>query len=167
MIGGEVYEVLETICQPQNAFFDVIGCDMLKSLQPTRWPIALIVNTKPAPQPGHWCAFFMKSEQSPIEFFDAFCIPSVLYNDEFIMFMRRMSGKQVMMPRAIQCFDSSFCGHHCLRYLSSRLTNLSIQHIYTHIFKPGCRSNDSDSKFFVENVKNWIKFREWFVQGAP
>ena len=153
MIGIEAYTMLEQVCSPYNAYYDVMGCNALRYVQIPKFPMALIVNTHPAPESGHWCAFYMQDEYTPIEFFDTFKMPPHVYNNEFVPFMRRMSNQILEMPRPIQCLNSAFCGHHCINYINSRLQKKSIEYIYTNIFSPGCRNNDTSSKQFVSSLK--------------
>ena len=153
MIGIEVYEMLEQVCSSHDAYYDVMDCDALRFVRVPKFPMALVVNTRPAPESGHWIAFYMRDEYSPIEFFDTFKMPPEVYNNNFVPFMRRMSHQILDMPRTIQCQDSAFCGHHCINYINSRLQRKSIEYIYTKIFSPGCRNKDTSSKRFVNSMK--------------
>lgn len=152
MIALEFFENLKSICAGFDAHYDVMDCEGLRYVSVQRYPMLIVANTSRAPNPGHWCSFFMKDESSPIEFFDTFNLPPDVHNEDFLPFMRRMSDQMLTMPRAIQCQDSNYCGHHCLNYLSARLNQKTIEYIYTYIFSPGCRSNDLESKNFVKSI---------------
>ena len=154
MIAIEVYELLGEICSSHGAYYSVMDCDSLPRVNVPKYPMALVVNTSPAPREGHWVGMYMQDELGPIEFFDTFNLPPSGYNDHFVPFIRRMSNQLITMPRAIQCVDSNYCGHHCLHYMHSRMKRMTIENIYTNIFQPGCRNNDLRSKIFVRKLKD-------------
>lgn len=156
MIALEIYELLGKICEPHDCYYNVMGCDSLRNMYVTKFPMAIVVNTRPAPETGHWCAFYMQDEFAPMEFFDTYNMPPDVYNNQFRKFITRMSPQMLTMPRAVQCFDSDACGHHCLNFVNSRLKRKTIEYLYTNVFKPGCRNNDSMSKNFVNMLKKRI-----------
>lgn len=134
-----------------KCFYDVFDCKQLNHVKISKYPALLIVNTMPSPVEGHWCAFFIPHRRGVLEFFDAFDKDPAMYNDEFARFIDKHGG-YAQMPRAIQCYDSTACGPHCLRWLYNRLKGKTTYWIYLNVFKPGCRRNDSDSRTFVRNI---------------
>ena len=154
METDQVKCILSYICAKygrRRSFFDVLDCSGLDTVKINKYPALLIVNTMPIPYEGHWCAFYIPHRRGALEFFDAFDKDPAMYNDEFARFIQKHGGYK-QMPRSIQCYDSSACGPHCLRYLCNRLRGKTIYQIYLNVFKPGCRKNDKISYDFVKKI---------------
>jgi len=167
MNGAQVKCVLSFICDKlgnRKCFYDVFDCRQLDKVKITRYPTLLVVNTVPAPSDGHWVAFFIPHKRATLEFFDAFDMEPQSYNAEFGRFIAKFGGA-VDMPRGIQCYDSSACGPHCLRYLYNRLRGKTIRWIYKNEFSTSRRANDKRSYKFVHRIINLfsINYRKLYA----
>lgn len=64
----QIYKILSGLFCSTNVTYNVLASDELDSFKTKKYPIALVVNSKPSSHPGeHWLSLFSASPTSPIK----------------------------------------------------------------------------------------------------
>lgn len=109
-------------------------------------PAAFVANTDTQDEPGtHWVAFFIPKRGKP-EFFDSYGLSAIA--DGHLDFCSNGSSWKYN-KKELQSLTSKVCGHYCLAFLSSRMSNISLA-----TFQKKFSSNSKDND---EIVENWVK----------
>ena len=117
---------LERVLMPWSITRAITSVDRLNHLElaNTSLPYALIVNTAPYPQNGHWLTLIFNSTGSCI-FFDPLGASLPHQPDEISSFIAKNSISVEFNLNQIQDINSNFCGFFCISKIISFMLNES------------------------------------------
>jgi len=108
--------------------------------KPTRKPIAFIVNTDKAGEPGtHWVALLLLDDGAG-EYFDSFGLPP--FEKSIINYIKDNCTKLVYNDKHIQNNTAKTCGLYCVKFIEARSLGIDMD-MFLHMF----------SKLLPENEK--------------
>ena len=142
----------------RRAYFNVIPCDSLEKLRISKYPAYLIVNNKPAGDPGeHWIAIHIQRKNGPISFFCSYGLGIDFYSDDFKNFVEKYRCPIIENIKPLQSVGSNVCGQYALYFLYNKMKGCCIMSTYCH-FSPNTKLND-------KKVRKFVSFKNHLLHG--
>lgn len=156
MNTNEIFGFLHLLFKNKKCQYNVIPCNALDKIKIRRYPLYLVINSKPKGHPGeHWLAIYIQNVKSQINFFCSYGLTIRMYSDNFKKFATRLGRRRIYQnTKQIQAFNSIVCGQHCIHYLWKCSQNRSMLSVYCN-FSSNFKRNDEIVKTFV-NSKNHL-----------
>ena len=146
----QIYKILTGLFCSVNVTYDVLACDELNSFNPKKYPIALVVNSKPSSHPGeHWVSLFSASSRSPINMFCSYGLGIEAYSQHFQDFVDR-HGRGIIQNNVLQSPNSAVCGQYAIYFLWKRVNSYTLASVYCN-FSNDYGRNDRLVKQFLKN----------------
>ena len=159
MNSDQIKLVLGRLCHGRRKLrgykiqYGCIGSDILETLEIKGYPFALCVNDQPSWMKGsHWVGLYIEAPGRPLEFFCSFGRSMLTYPKYFNDFAVKNNLSYNQAPFDLQGLDSSFCGHHVIYFLYTRLRGISFSSFYFGYKRHTPYENDEKVKKFVDRV---------------
>lgn len=112
--------LLRTNKRTKHPYEGTYPCDVLKTIQVTKYPTCYIVNSDTSSGPGkHWLCVYLKSPKKAY-FFDSYAIDVDRYKD-IEQFIWKVSDPDVVVcqlsGKALQSNLTDVCGHWCIVFV--------------------------------------------------
>jgi hypothetical protein len=159
MDTNQLYNRLASFLGGSKCYFNVTSADGLDNIPLDVFPIYLVVNSAPLPDPGeHWVGIYIKNYKSPIEFFCSYGLGLRFYNHYFQDFSNRVGKGVVENVKPIQNINSRVCGQYVLYFLFKKYYGCSRITLYAK-FSNDYRANDVYVRKFISRHKCLFHFK--------